>query len=74
MKDPQVHYHVFPRPLQEKTFDGVTFRDPPGPPDVTAAAQLGEGTLSKLKQLLLWLPEFCSSCCSSRWNIGGARF
>lgn len=53
MKDPQVHYHVFPRPLEEKTFDGVTFSDPPGPPDVTAAAELGDETLTKLKQILV---------------------
>ena len=53
MKDPQVHYHVFPRPLEEKSFDGVTFSDPPGPPNVAAAAELGDGTLSKLKELLV---------------------
>lgn len=53
MKDPQVHYHVFPRPLEEKSFDGVTFSDPPGPPNVAAAAELGDGTLSKLKELLI---------------------
>lgn len=53
MKDPQVHYHVFPRPLDEKIFDGVTFSDPPGPPNVTAAAELGKETLSKLRELLV---------------------
>jgi diadenosine tetraphosphate (Ap4A) HIT family hydrolase len=53
MKDPQVHYHVLPRPLEEKVFDGVTFSDPPGPPNMTATAELGEETLSKVKQLLV---------------------
>ena len=53
MKDPQVHYHVFPRPLEDKSFDGITFTDPPGPPNVAAAVELGEGTLSKLKRLLI---------------------
>ena len=53
MKDPQVHYHVFPRPLEEKSFDGITFSDPPGPPDMTNATELGEVTLSKLRELLI---------------------
>ena len=53
MKDPQVHYHVFPRPLAEQSFDGVAFRDLPGPPDMSATAELGEGTLMKLKELLI---------------------
>ena len=53
MKDPQVHYHVFPRMLEKRSFDGVTFEDPPGPPNMAATAELGENTLGKLKDLLV---------------------
>ena len=53
MKDPQVHYHVFPRMLEDREFDGVAFTDPPGPPDMTNTAELKEDTLDKLKALLV---------------------
>ena len=53
MRDPQVHYHVLPRYLEDREFDGVTFLDEPGPPALSRVTQLGEHTLAKLQRLLI---------------------
>jgi diadenosine tetraphosphate (Ap4A) HIT family hydrolase len=53
MRDPQVHYHVLPRYLEDREFDGVTFSDEPGPPVLSRVARLGGHTLAKLQRLLI---------------------
>ena len=53
MRDPQVHYHVLPRYLEDREFDGVIFSDEPGPPVLSRVARLGGHTLAKLQRLLI---------------------
>jgi len=48
-----VHYHVIPRYLEAREFDGVVFADAAGPPDLGATADLGSDTLAKLQQLII---------------------
>ena len=53
MKDPQVHYHVIPRYLEQRIFDGVCFNDATGPPVLDSNPELSLHTFQKLQQSLL---------------------
>ena len=50
MIDPDVHFHVIPRYAGERSYAGLSFRDPawPGPPDVTSRHEVSDEVLASL--------------------------
>jgi len=50
MVDPNVHFHVIPRYLGERVWDGMSFPDAgwPGPPRLDGAVKLNEDQLQRL--------------------------
>ncbi len=49
--DPDVHVHVLPRYAQERSYQGVQFRDDswPGPPSITSAVEISDGVFQALR-------------------------
>ena len=52
MVDPNVHFHVFPRYSEPRSWNGVEFPDAgwPGPPQLGAAIQLSSDQINNLAQ------------------------